>query len=431
MTRETLSESPLTGPLELVKDQSILKARVFAVALAVGHPFYYWVWTRLDPQPYESLAWRLVAAALAAATVLVLFRLGANDRRAVALFGVATAFGTVVHAAWFYVANGGNAVWLASLVLSIVLYFSFTDWRIATLVTLLSMAGGLLAIPLGVGVWAAGRAASYPVYDLTAGLILALALGASILTRYTDMSMRVVRMRSKLRALEVSAHEVRTPVAGIDLLAHAAIERLEDLALRPGGHTAETKEALVLLQGIARGCSSINALLATQLANATPNRCFKAHELVDVGAAATQAVDLFDGARPSGPSMVTLDVRQSFAIPSADRQVLIQILLNLLDNARKSLMRRHQAVAPGQISLFVDYDSVGRITIADSGEGIPSINLNRIFDPFYTGAQEHGHGLGLTFVKEAVRAYDGTLKLTSTVGKGTEITIEFNKAQAR
>jgi two-component system phosphate regulon sensor histidine kinase PhoR len=69
-----------------------------------------------------------------------------------------------------------------------------------------------------------------------------------------------------------------------------------------------------------------------------------------------------------------------------------------------------------------------KLTVADSGIGIPPEHLDRVFERFYqvdaarSGTAGRGTGLGLAIVKHAVAALGGSVKLQSTVGKGTTVT---------
>ena len=64
----------------------------------------------------------------------------------------------------------------------------------------------------------------------------------------------------------------------------------------------------------------------------------------------------------------------------------------------------------------------GEITFRDSGEGIEPENLKKILNPFFT-TKEKGSGLGLPIVKSIVEGHRGSLKIDSTLGEGTAVTI--------
>lgn len=416
---------PLTAPVESVKDQSLFKGQAVSLAFVIGHPFYYWAWTHWFPQPYESLAWRLVCACLAAAALIAIRAFGAQDPRAGFIYGIATAAGSVVLASWFYVANGSDAVWLASLVALTIIYFSLTDWRIAIGVTLISYAAATVLVPaLGIGVWQ--TAAPEHPFGTRDWLILGFALGVSILSRYTDTSMRVVQMRSQMRALAITAHEIRTPLAGIQLLSTALEDRLEYVANKPSA--AEIAAIKELARELRKSCQDANSLINTHLANANPFKPFGQRETVRIAPLAQDVAANFARGVGESVDLVKVNVLRDFVV-EADPGALRQILVNLLNNAYKAVMLRHTAGSSHQIAVSVTFDAGGVILISDRGIGIPKSSLARVFDPFFTSDASHGHGLGLTYVKAAVSAYDGTIKIAGNEDGGTAVTIKFSEAR--
>jgi signal transduction histidine kinase len=105
-----------------------------------------------------------------------------------------------------------------------------------------------------------------------------------------------------------------------------------------------------------------------------------------------------------------------------------QILLNLLVNARQAM------ASGGQLIIRVEHDqaqSMVDLTVRDTGSGIPADQLRHIFDPFFTtksGPDETGRGgtgLGLAACKRIVEAHRGRIRVESTVGRGTAITIKL------
>jgi two-component system, OmpR family, phosphate regulon sensor histidine kinase PhoR len=128
---------------------------------------------------------------------------------------------------------------------------------------------------------------------------------------------------------------------------------------------------------------------------------------------------------------VTLDSLGSLAgMPAilADPDKLEQILINLLDNAIK--------FTPAGGRVTVDASDLGdriRIDIQDTGIGIPSKDLSRIFERFYRvdtarSRELGGTGLGLSIVKHIVQAHGGSVAVESTPGKGTTISFTMKKA---
>ncbi len=108
---------------------------------------------------------------------------------------------------------------------------------------------------------------------------------------------------------------------------------------------------------------------------------------------------------------------------------LEQALLNLLANAIK--FNR----AGGEVQVNVTDHGDGRvaITVADSGVGIPSEDLPRIFERFYRvdkarSRQVGGTGLGLSIVKHVVERMNGTVGVESQLGKGSTFTVLLPEA---
>jgi signal transduction histidine kinase len=65
-----------------------------------------------------------------------------------------------------------------------------------------------------------------------------------------------------------------------------------------------------------------------------------------------------------------------------------------------------------------------KITLRDSGVGIATENLDKIFSPFFT-TKARGQGLGLAACKRLIEAQDGTITMQSEVGKGSTFTVKI------
>ena len=128
--------------------------------------------------------------------------------------------------------------------------------------------------------------------------------------------------------------------------------------------------------------------------------------------------------------------RQFDAIPLAlvNGNQIQQVLLNLLTNARQAMKQGGRVI----IKLGMD-DSEPMVVLAvrDTGPGIPTDRLPRIFEPFYStkeGPDETGKGgtgVGLSSCREIVEAHRGRIRVASSLGKGTEFTIKLPLAEQR
>ncbi len=103
----------------------------------------------------------------------------------------------------------------------------------------------------------------------------------------------------------------------------------------------------------------------------------------------------------------------------ADREKLAQILMNLLDNAIKF------NVDGGLVEIWAEArDKRLVISVRDTGAGVASDDLPRVFERFFRGDKSHsqaiaGTGLGLAIVKHLVEAHQGTVEAESEMGKGS------------
>ena len=100
---------------------------------------------------------------------------------------------------------------------------------------------------------------------------------------------------------------------------------------------------------------------------------------------------------------------------------LQQVFLNLFLNAKDAMPKGgwlsvRTAVEPERVM----------VELADTGGGIPSEHLARIYDPFFTTkSMNQGTGLGLSITYGIVREHDGTIECDSTVGQGTRFVLSF------
>jgi signal transduction histidine kinase len=104
----------------------------------------------------------------------------------------------------------------------------------------------------------------------------------------------------------------------------------------------------------------------------------------------------------------------------SDAKLLTQIIQNLLSNALKFTSQGDVQIGARK----VDVDGTVECWVKDSGTGIPSDRLEKIFERFETAAdpEKRGIGLGLAIVKEIVELHKGEIRVASEVGQGSTFT---------
>ena len=148
---------------------------------------------------------------------------------------------------------------------------------------------------------------------------------------------------------------------------------------------------------------------------------------------ATESVDLYDVANEvievltisAAKKQVELYLNGESCVMKGIRRYLYEIIYNLCDNA----IRYNKDGGKVAIDLKNAGDNI-ILSVSDTGIGIPAEHQSRIFERFYRVDKSHskktgGTGLGLSIVKHAVAYHGGKVTLSSKVGKGTTITVEF------
>lgn len=124
-----------------------------------------------------------------------------------------------------------------------------------------------------------------------------------------------------------------------------------------------------------------------------------------------------------------IDVAQAAPI-QGDRGELHQVLTNLLLNAVQAIPGDDQHPHEIKVAVKAHHGRV-RISVSDTGVGIPPHVLPKIFEPFFTTKQEQGTGLGLAICAEIVKKHGGTIEVESELGRGTTFTVNLLAAQTR
>ncbi len=211
------------------------------------------------------------------------------------------------------------------------------------------------------------------------------------------------------------AHELRTPVA--------ALRGETELALLRATSVEDYRRALESqLEEFDKLTRLITQLLT--LARAESGQIPLAAQPVDMVALASLVVDALEPVAQAREIALACD-RLEPAVAHGDAEWLERLLLNLLDNAIKF------TGAGGRIGVSVWTESrVACLAIRDTGVGIASEALPRIFERFYRVDQARsspaeGVGLGLALVRWIVDRHHGTVVVDSRPGEGTTITVRI------
>jgi signal transduction histidine kinase/CheY-like chemotaxis protein len=206
------------------------------------------------------------------------------------------------------------------------------------------------------------------------------------------------------------AHELNNPLQAI----RASAE------LNAGSDTRRASEWRRVLKQATRAAKLVTDLLKF----VRPSR--RQARLVDVNGVAREGLDLIEFQYRADGIRVELELQEQLPPVHADPDELLQVVVNILGNAH-GVLEGH--TGPRQMWIrSVQFGGEVRLSIRDSGPGVPADVRDRIFAPFFS-TRERGVGLGLAVSRDIVRRWGGRLMLDDA-GPGASFTIALPAAVA-
>jgi signal transduction histidine kinase len=210
------------------------------------------------------------------------------------------------------------------------------------------------------------------------------------------------------------AHEIGNPITGIACLAQIIRDEYKDSEL--------TGLAQQIIEQTDRTSKILQSLV--NFAHAGTNKLMHENERVLISECIAQAQTLVSLDKKNKELQLEIDCDAEAAI-LGDSQRLLQVLINLINNARDA------SQAGGTIVLAAkNMGSHVHISVTDFGVGIPNAIKSRVFDPFFTTKEAgEGTGLGLSLVFSIVEDLNGNIDIISpfdrTRGTGTQVLLKF------
>jgi PAS domain S-box-containing protein len=223
-----------------------------------------------------------------------------------------------------------------------------------------------------------------------------------------EMQLRRTERLAELGTLASGmAHEIGTPMNVILGRAEYLLQRTDDEGMKKGLATIVTQ--------VERITKVMNQLLAFARRR-TPER-----RAVDLGEIVDDSLEMFEERIAHSRITVEKTIESSLPLVCADRDQLIQVLINLVMNSL------HAMPEGGRLGLSLDRENRHvRLSVSDTGHGMPEEICSKVFDPFFTTKDfGKGTGLGLTVVKGIIEEHGGTIAVESVVDKGTTFWIRF------
>ena len=247
-----------------------------------------------------------------------------------------------------------------------------------------------------------------------------------VLLRDLTEGERINQMRADFIAN--ASHELRTPLASL----RGFIETLQGTAKEDTG--ARERFLPIMAEQASRMTRLIDALLS--LSRVEMNAHVPPSDLVDLNDVLGHARDTLEPI--ASDSGMTLEVQRfpKAAIVLGDRDELLQVLQNLVQNALKYGTRGGQVSIEAKHIPSLGRQTLGRyaISVVDDGPGIPPEHLPRLTERFYrvdvaSSRERGGTGLGLAIVKHILNRHRGELAIASKPGEGSTFTVMLNQAR--
>ncbi|MGE3977618.1 MAG: ATP-binding protein [Nitrospira sp.] len=206
------------------------------------------------------------------------------------------------------------------------------------------------------------------------------------------------------------AHELRNPLVGIGSTARVLLDDFEP-------SDTKRKEIEVILSETRRLDRIVNQIVDY----ARPRRPAPAR--IDLTRLASEVSKMLRPRLENKHLTIKVAISPMISEFTADRDLLRQVLLNIVDNAIDATPKGSAPIEITGHELFREERPGLVIQVKDEGVGIPPELLPNVFQPFVTSGKKHGTGLGLAICQNIVESHEGNIYVTSEVGKGTIVGI--------
>jgi PAS domain S-box-containing protein len=244
--------------------------------------------------------------------------------------------------------------------------------------------------------------------------------GPAVLIMLRDVSERK-RLQEQLRRTERvaelgtlasgMAHEIGTPMNVILGRAEYLMDRVTEEPIKKGLQTIITQ--------VERITRVMNQLLSFARRKAPQRIPLDLRKVIEDG------MEMFQERLARNQIRVEMEMADTCPMVLADADQMSQVLINLIVNALHAMPEGgtlHVGLEPEQPMV--------KLTVADTGHGIPRELIEKVFEPFFTTKEfGKGTGLGLTVVKGIIEEHQGSIAVESQEGKGTKFTILLPKSE--
>ncbi|SDF75288.1 MULTISPECIES: ATP-binding protein [unclassified Duganella] len=221
--------------------------------------------------------------------------------------------------------------------------------------------------------------------------------------------------RAKTAFFSNVSHEFRTPLTLI-------LGPLDDALANDGLSPEQRRRIETTHRNALRLLKLVNSLL--DFSRIEAGRVQASYQPVDLARLTVELASVFESAMAKGGLDYTLNLPPLTQPVYVDRDMWEKIVFNLLSNAFKFTLE-------GGVTLTLrEHEGMARLSVQDTGGGIPEHELPRTFERFHRiegapGRTYEGSGIGLALIQELVRLHGGQIAVHSVVGEGTRFDVDI------
>lgn len=258
------------------------------------------------------------------------------------------------------------------------------------------------------------------IYVWTAVLVIVLILVAGgFAGQAVGRQIRLNKLKNNFIA--TVSHELKTPLSSMRVLVDTLLE----------GNYKDQQTATEYLGLISKENMRLSRLIDNFLTFSRMERDKRAFDIVRTSPVtiARDAAEAVQTEFNKGKCKFEVDIAENLPDISADRDAMVTVLVNLLDNAYKYSDKDKHI----QLKVFAQ-DGHVCFSVKDNGTGMSSRAIKKVFNRFYqvdrslTRSAE-GCGLGLSIVKFIIDAHKGSIVIDSKPGKGSTFTVKLSAAR--
>lgn len=246
-------------------------------------------------------------------------------------------------------------------------------------------------------------------------LMVVMILGIFLVFRNIQQEMKLAQKKADF--VSNVSHEIRTPLALINMFAETLLmDRVKTEEKKKEYYGIITKE-------VSRLTNMINRILSFSKIEASKRTYEKRH--LDLNMVVHDVFNTYSYHLENNGFQYVLKPYEGELHINADQEAVIEVLVNLIDNAMKYSLDAKQVIIETGLK-----GKKAFVSVKDHGMGIPKNQLDKLFEKFYRvpNGDVHdtkGSGLGLTIVEHIMDAHDGEVEVQSTQGKGSTFKLFF------